>query len=139
MRDEYLDSRYNHACTLRRISEVAPVTQVGLRSAEREEHDHIREHGFRFHSPREFRAAGPEAIAGMLSDAVYITFDLDAFDSSVVSVGRSQRPSRNRRPHPPHRRLRRHRARAVIGAARQRSGSGEASLPANRPGAAGVK
>jgi agmatinase len=86
MRDEYLDSRYNHACTLRRISEVAPVTQVGLRSAEREEHDHIREHGFRFHSPREFRAAGPEAIAGMLSDAVYITFDLDAFDSSVVSA-----------------------------------------------------
>jgi agmatinase len=86
MRDEYLDSRYNHACTLRRISEVSPVTQVGLRSAEREEHDYIREQGFRFHSPREFRAAGPEAIAGMLSDAVYITFDLDAFDSSVISA-----------------------------------------------------
>ena len=86
MRDEYLDSAYNHACTLRRISEVAPVTQVGLRSAEREEHDYIREQGFRFHSPREFRAAGPEAIAEMLSDAVYITFDLDAFDSSVISA-----------------------------------------------------
>ena len=86
MRDEYLDSAYNHACTLRRISEVAPVTQVGLRSAEREEHDYIREQGLRFHSPREFRATGPEAIADMLSDAVYITFDLDAFDSSVISA-----------------------------------------------------
>jgi agmatinase len=86
MRDAYLDSAYNHACTLRRISEVAPVTQVGLRSAEREEHDCIREQGFRFHSPREFRAAGAEAIAEMLSDAVYITFDLDAFDSSVISA-----------------------------------------------------
>ncbi len=86
LRDTYLDSRYNHACTLRRISEVAPVTQVGLRSAEREEHDYIREQGLRFYSPREFRAAGAEAIAAQLAGDVYITFDLDAFDSSVVSA-----------------------------------------------------
>jgi len=87
MRDVYLNSPYNHACTLRRISEVAPVlVQVGLRSAEREEHDYIREQGLRFYGPREFRAVGPEAIDEMLSDAVYITFDLDAFDSSVVSA-----------------------------------------------------
>src|SRR3989454_5400407 len=45
MRDVYLDSPYNHACTLRRISEIAPLVQVGLRSAEREEHDYIRERG----------------------------------------------------------------------------------------------
>jgi agmatinase len=86
MRDEYLDSAYNHACTLRRISEVAPVVQVGLRSAERDEHEYIREKGLRFYSPREFRAIGPEAIAEQLSDSVYVTFDLDAFDSSVVSA-----------------------------------------------------
>ena len=86
MRDEYLGSRYNHACTLRRISEVAPVVQAGLRSAEREEHDYIREKGLRFHSPRELRAAGPAAVSALLSEAVYITFDLDAFDSSVVSA-----------------------------------------------------
>jgi agmatinase len=86
MRDEYLDSAYNHACTLRRISEVAPIVQVGLRSAEREEHKYIREQGLRFYSPREFRAIGAEAIAEQLSEAVYVTFDLDAFDSSVVSA-----------------------------------------------------
>jgi agmatinase len=89
MRDDYLDSRYNHACTLRRISEAVGtdrVVQVGLRSAEREEHDYIREQGMRFHSPREFRAIGPEGISALLSDTVYITFDLDAFDSSVVSA-----------------------------------------------------
>jgi agmatinase len=86
MRDEYLDSAYNHACTLRRISEVAPIVQVGLRSAEREEHEYIRERGMRFHSPRELRAVGPEGIAEMLSESVYVTFDLDAFDSSVVSA-----------------------------------------------------
>src|SRR5437870_9940447 len=80
MRDEYLDSAYNHACTLRRISEIAPIVQVGLRSAEREEHVYIREQGLRFYGPREFRAMGPEAVAGQLSDSVYVTFDLDAVD-----------------------------------------------------------
>ena len=86
MRDEYLDSPYNHACTLRRISEVAPVTQVGLRSAEREEHDYILEQGYRFYQPREYRALGPKALADQLSDSVYLTFDLDAFDSSVMAA-----------------------------------------------------
>ena len=86
MRDEYLDSAYNHACTLRRISEVAPIVQVGLRSAEREEHEYIREKGLRFYSPRELRGMGSEAIAEQLSESVYVTFDLDAFDSSVVSA-----------------------------------------------------
>jgi agmatinase len=86
MRDVYLDSPYNHACTLRRISEVAAVVQVGLRSAEREEHDYIRERGLRFYGPREFRSLGAEGVAAQLSESVYITFDLDAFDSSVVSA-----------------------------------------------------
>ena len=86
MRDEYLDSPYNHACTLRRISEAAPIVQVGLRSAEREEHEYIREQGMRFYGPREFRALGPEGVAALLSENVYLTFDLDAFDSSVVSA-----------------------------------------------------
>ncbi|MDO8615159.1 MAG: agmatinase [Dehalococcoidia bacterium] len=86
MRDTYLDSPYNHACTLRRISEVAPIVQVGLRSAEREEHEYIREQGLRFYGPREYRALGPEGVAEQLSDSVYVTFDLDAFDSSVVAA-----------------------------------------------------
>lgn len=86
MRDVYLDSPYNHACTLRRILEAAPLVQVGLRSAEREEHEYIRQRGLRFYSPREFRAAGGEAIADALTDSVYVTFDLDAFDSGTMSA-----------------------------------------------------
>lgn len=88
LREEYLDSRYNHACTLRRILESAPLVQVGLRSATREEHDFIREQGLPFFSPSELRSLGPEAIASRLSDSVYITIDLDAFDpSQVAAVG----------------------------------------------------
>ena len=85
-RDSYLDSPYNHACTLRRISEVAPVVQVGLRSAEKEEHDEVMASGLPFYQPAEYRALGPEALADQLSENVYITFDLDALDSSVMSA-----------------------------------------------------
>ena len=86
MRDEYLDSKYNHACTLRRASEHAPVTQVGLRSASAEDAHFIRQSGLSFFSPADYRHAGADAVAERLSDAVYITIDLDSFDPSEMSA-----------------------------------------------------
>jgi agmatinase len=88
LRDSYTDTPYSHACTLRRALECAPVVQVGPRSAEREEHEFIRERALSFYGPRQWRAAGPESIAAQLADDVYITIDLDAFDpSQVAAVG----------------------------------------------------
>ena len=86
MRDQYLDSSYNHACTLRRANEVAPVTQVGLRSASIQDHDEIRAQGLRFYAPREFRNAGTDEVVQRLTDDVYITIDLDAFDPSAMAA-----------------------------------------------------
>jgi agmatinase len=86
MRDEYLDSKFNHACTLRRAHEHAPVTQVGLRSAPSEDAAFVRDQGLAFYSPREFRQAGADAVAARLSDNVYITIDLDNFDPSEMSA-----------------------------------------------------
>ena len=86
MRDEYLDSKYNHACTLRRAHEHAPVTQVGLRSASFEDAQFVREQGLAFYSPREYREAGAQAVVARLSDDVYITIDLDNFDPSEMSA-----------------------------------------------------
>jgi agmatinase len=88
LRDEYLDSKYNHACTLRRALESAPVTQVGLRSASAEDAALIRERGLAFYSPAAFRSDGAAAVAARLSNAVYITVDLDSFDpSEMAAVG----------------------------------------------------
>ena len=90
LRDSYLESPYNHACTLRRILEAAPVTQVGLRSAEAEEAALIRERDLAFYSPQAYRglAGGPGEVAARLSDAVYVTIDLDGFDpSQMAAVG----------------------------------------------------
>ncbi|MBI2724319.1 MAG: arginase family protein [Chloroflexi bacterium] len=86
LRDEYLDSRYNHACTLRRALEVAPVTQVGLRSASAEDATLIRDRGLAFFSPRDYRQAGAQAVVDRLSDEVYITIDLDHFDPAEMSA-----------------------------------------------------
>jgi agmatinase len=88
LRDSYLDTPYNHACTLRRIFEVAPVVEMGLRSATREEHEFIRQQGLPFFTPTELRTAGPQAVVDRLLQSVYITIDLDAFDpSQVAAVG----------------------------------------------------
>jgi agmatinase len=88
MRQEYLDTPYNHACTLRRISEEAPVVQVGLRSASAEEMAHMRERGLHFYSPQAFRAlsGGAEEVAARLTERVYITIDLDAFDPGAMAA-----------------------------------------------------
>jgi agmatinase len=86
MRDEYLDSRYNHACTLRRAHESARVTQVGLRSASYEDAQFVRDEGLAFYSPKEMRSAGAEAILANLTDDVYVTIDLDCFDPSEMSA-----------------------------------------------------
>ncbi len=88
MRDEYLDSRFNHACTLRRAHEHAPVTQVGLRSASFEDAEFVRDEGLGFYSPKDFRRVGAQAVVERLSDAVYITIDLDNFDpAEMAAVG----------------------------------------------------
>ncbi len=90
LRDSYLDSPYNHACTLRRILEVAPVTQVGLRSAPTEVAALIRERGLAFYSPQAYRglAGGAREVAERLAEEVYITIDLDGLDpSQMAAVG----------------------------------------------------
>lgn len=88
LRDSYLGSEYNHACTLRRILDVCPVIQVGLRSAAVEEHAFIRERALPFYTVEAFRAlANPAAeILAQLGPEVYITIDLDGFDPSIMSA-----------------------------------------------------
>ena len=61
---------YNHACTLRRISEAAPIVEVGLRSAEREEHDELGAAGLPFYQPGEYRAMNLQARRPGLSENV---------------------------------------------------------------------
>ena len=85
LRDEYQDSRYNHACSLRRMLDDVPVTQVGLRSAALEEAQLIRERGLPFYSPRVLRSLPDlSSIVDRLKENVYVTVDLDGIDSGEM-------------------------------------------------------
>jgi agmatinase len=86
MRDSYLDSSYSHACVMRRVRECCPAASVGIRSTSEEEAVFLRGKPVPIWSPRALRALGGDfsPILSALSDTVFVTFDLDALDPSVL-------------------------------------------------------
>jgi agmatinase len=90
LRDSYWGTPYSHASAMRRSMEFAPVTQVGIRSASREEEPQIRANAERIFWARKIvgqRDWLDRMVAG-LGDKVYITIDLDVLDPSIMpSVG----------------------------------------------------
>jgi len=89
MRDVYFGSKLNHGCVARRISEICPMVQVGMRSYSKEEKDFLasqqngRIRSINVYDILEMPMWKDKATAG-LTENVYITIDLDAFDPSTV-------------------------------------------------------
>lgn len=90
IKDTFEGNRYSHACVARRLLEIAPVIEAGVRSLSREEKD--------FLSSKNIRVVTMSDIAGSLdwyakvkdelTGDVYISIDLDVFDTSIMpSVG----------------------------------------------------
>ena len=87
LRDVYDDSKYSHACVMKRIGEITPYVGIGIRSVGPEEIKEFkikRENGEIF-TPDDFRDLGGlnEIIEKLTSD-VYITIDADGFDPSII-------------------------------------------------------
>ncbi len=85
MRDEYEGSRYNHACVMARAKECADVVQAGIRSMDISERGAVeRDRVFFAH---EIIGSGDSwygRAIGKMSKNVYVTIDLDVFDSSIM-------------------------------------------------------
>lgn len=82
LRDEYEGTKFNHACAMRRIREhVRAAAQVGIRSVCREELEYIDKAnlGQYMHWGAEF---DEKKVVSQLTDAVYVSIDLDGFDPS---------------------------------------------------------
>ncbi len=94
LRDEYLGTRYGHACVMRRVSECCPVVQVGVRSLSLEEKQFIERSGIKcsFIQEPEGKLGDPEEIIAGLGQHVYITIDLDVFDPSVMPAVSTPEP-----------------------------------------------
>ncbi|MCY3600327.1 MAG: agmatinase [Gemmatimonadetes bacterium] len=103
LRDRHHDSPWNHACVMRRVLEHRPdggnradaadIVAVGIRALTREERDIIREHRVEVVYAHEMRRAGwVERAVKALGENVYITFDVDFFDPSLMPATGTPEP-----------------------------------------------
>jgi len=87
LRDKYLGTTYSHACVMRRVIEICPITQVGIRSMSLEEKEFILAKGLKpFICNQDNISSSIDKIIQTLADNVYITIDLDVFDPSIMSA-----------------------------------------------------
>ena len=93
LRQEYLGSRYNHACVMARVREMCQIIQVGIRSMDVEEKPFVDKN--RIFYAKDILAGGKEWIDDLLEKLgynVYVTIDLDGFDPSVVPATGTPEP-----------------------------------------------
>ena len=88
LRDEYMGSRWSHACVARRLSERAPVVEVGVRSMSEEEARSIGANDMSVFTwpPSVGIEDLAESVIERLGTEVYVSMDLDVFDPSIMSA-----------------------------------------------------
>ncbi|MFC1911444.1 agmatinase [Chloroflexota bacterium] len=86
LRDEYLGTKYGQACVMRRILEVCPICQIGVRSLSWEEKQFSTQKKLKslYISDLASSTASTDWIMDSLSQDVYITIDVDILDPSIM-------------------------------------------------------
>jgi agmatinase len=96
LRDEYQGNPASHACAMRRVVEVCPAVQVGIRSLSVEEAQAIPHLRTSVYWAKDIaRAPMKSWIARVLADLspnVYLTIDLDGFDPAFVPATGTPEP-----------------------------------------------
>jgi agmatinase len=92
LRDTY---PFNHACVARRISELCPLVQVGVRSLSAEEAEFLKKEKPEiktYYAADFINGRCSNEIVEDLSEEVFITIDLDVFDPSVMPATGTPEP-----------------------------------------------
>ena len=86
LRNEYMGTKYGQACVMRRIFELCPICQVGVRSFSWEEKQFLTRKKLRpiYMSDLASGKAYIEQIVDSLSEDVYVTIDVDVLDPSIM-------------------------------------------------------
>jgi agmatinase len=84
LRNEYHGSKYNHACVMARIKEFCQIVQVGIRSMDTCEKKNMDYKRVFFAEDIHNNKKWIDQVLKKLTCNVYITIDLDVFDSSVM-------------------------------------------------------
>jgi len=91
-RDSYLDDKWSHACSARRIADhvgVENVIYMGVRSYSREEREDLERLGLSYVSAYEIHdrgivAAAMHALKEIDRDRIYLTIDIDGIDPAYA-------------------------------------------------------
>ncbi|MGL4595237.1 MAG: agmatinase [Thermoguttaceae bacterium] len=88
LRDSYTGSHFSHACAMRRVLEWTPhLVQVGIRSFSEEENRDMPDRIAKIVTPQKialnWETSLKQILAG-LTETVYITIDIDAFDPAFA-------------------------------------------------------
>jgi len=84
LRPEYLGSTCNHACALYEASKTTNLIQVGIRSMDISENEHLDRDKTYFAHEIHNRNEWMHRALNQMTDNVFITIDLDAFDPSFM-------------------------------------------------------
>jgi len=86
LRDSYQESKYSHACVMRRIHQFCPYVSVGIRSISLEEKRFTQRNKIKIFMAQGMKdnKSWMEQVIGLLSDEVYLTLDLDFLDPSIM-------------------------------------------------------
>ncbi len=99
LREDYEGTKFSHACFAKRVAEFASdITQVGIRAQCKEEYNFIIESGIKtFYAYQirngSFGADWQTKVIDTLKENVYITFDVDYFDPSIMSSTGTPEPN----------------------------------------------
>jgi len=94
LRDSYQGTPYNHACVARRITEICPLVQVGIRSMSKEEGDYLPQSKVKSYGA-DYVSENKDWVQTVCKDLrgdVFITIDLDVFDPSIMSATGTPEP-----------------------------------------------
>ncbi|MBN2731792.1 MAG: agmatinase [Balneolaceae bacterium] len=92
LRPSYLGSPYNHACAVYDASKNANLIQVGIRSMDRSELEHLDNDKCFFAEDMYGKSDWIQQSIDKMTDQVYVTFDLDAFDPSIMPATGTPEP-----------------------------------------------
>lgn len=88
LRDIYENNKLSHACVMRRVFELGiPIIAVGIRSLSKEEAEFISANKIKIFYVRDLMKENhwmKDAVS-LLAENIYITFDVDVFDPSIIS------------------------------------------------------
>lgn len=85
LRREYEGNPYSHACAMYEASQTTNLVQVGIRSIDISERNEMNEDNVFFAHEMTINEYWMDDVLEQLTDTVYITFDLDALDPSIMA------------------------------------------------------